>query len=72
MPGKTCFHSGVSLGVAHLSDYNNIGIKSERSHYQILLSNIISRIIRGAGERMHHIVYYLAILYFYKRQLAGA
>ena len=56
MVGGACFYCGMSLRVSHLTYADHVGVKTEGCHYQVLLGNIIDVLIRGARQRMHHVI----------------
>ena len=56
MVGRACFYCGVRLRVSHLTHADHVGVKTECSHYQVLLGNVIDVLIRGARQRMHHVI----------------
>ena len=56
MVGRACFYCGVCFRVSHLSHAYHVGVETERSHYQILLGNIIDVLIRWARKCVNHVI----------------
>ena len=60
--GEAGFHGGIALDIAHLAHAHHIGIETERRHHKVFLGDIVCRIVRRSGQRMHHVVRDDAIL----------